>query len=276
VNISLSKQNNKKEKQLDTTSKDSRKSCILELKDVTKRFDGLIAVENASLVFSKGKITGLIGPNGAGKTTLFNLITGFLKPDTGTICFNNYTIDGLPPWRIAQLGIGKLFQDVRIFHKLTVLENVLLARKEQPGEKPFISLFRRRRAIDVEKMNIDEARNWIKFVELGEREDSLAEDLSYGQQKLLVIARLLAGGFEVLLLDEPTAGVNPRMIKSVLDVIKRMAQAGKTLVVIEHNMSVIAEISDWVYFMDDGKVITFGKPQEILEDPEVRKAYLGV
>lgn len=276
MNISLSKQNNKKEKQLDTTSKDSRKSCILELKDVTKRFDGLIAVENASLVFSKGKITGLIGPNGAGKTTLFNLITGFLKPDTGTICFNNYTIDGLPPWRIAQLGIGKLFQDVRIFHKLTVLENVLLARKEQPGEKPFISLFRRRRAIDVEKMNIDEARNWIKFVELGEREDSLAEDLSYGQQKLLVIARLLAGGFEVLLLDEPTAGVNPRMIKSVLDVIKRMAQAGKTLVVIEHNMSVIAEISDWVYFMDDGKVITFGKPQEILEDPEVRKAYLGV
>ncbi|MBC8459445.1 MAG: ABC transporter ATP-binding protein [Deltaproteobacteria bacterium] len=264
------------QKPLDTVLKSSKSSCVLELKDVTKSFGGLVAVDSASLAFSKGKITGLIGPNGAGKTTLFNLITGFLKPDVGTIHFNGYTINGLPPWQIAQFGIGRLFQDVRVFDKLTALENVLLARKEQPGENPLVSLFRRKSALNVEKKNMDEARKWIKFVELEEKEASLGENLSYGQQKLLAIARLLAGGFEALLLDEPTAGINPQMVKSVLNVIRRLAQAGKTVVVIEHNMNVIMEISDWVYFMDEGKVVTFGLPREILGDPEVRKAYLGI
>lgn len=264
------------QQKLDIALKNSKASCVLELKDVTKSFGGLVAVDSASLAFSKGKITGLIGPNGAGKTTIFNLITGFLKPDAGTIHFNGYTINGLPPFKIAQLGIGRLFQDVRVFDKLTALENVLLAKKEQPGENPLVSLFRRKTALDVEKKNMDEARRWLEFVELEEKEDSLAENLSYGQQKLLAIARLLAGGFEVLLLDEPTAGINPQMVKSVLDVIRRLAGEGKTVVVIEHNMSVIMEISDWVYFMDEGKVVTFGLPREILEDPEVRKTYIGV
>lgn len=267
---------NIQEKQSDKTAKNYRASCILELNDITKRFGGVVAVEDASLAFSKGKITGLIGPNGAGKTTLFNLITGFLKPDSGIIYFNNYNINGLRPWQIAQLGIGKLFQDVRVFDKLTVLDNVLLAIKDQPGENPIISLFRRNSTLKIEKRNVHEAKNWLKFVNLDEKEGSLAENLSYGQQKLLAIARLLAGGFEVLLLDEPTAGVNPQMVKSVLDVITRLAQTGKTVVIIEHNMSVIMEISDWVYFMDEGKVVTFGLPREILSDPEVRKAYLGI
>jgi ABC-type branched-subunit amino acid transport system ATPase component len=264
------------QKQFDTDLKISTASCVLELRDVTKSFGGLVAVDSASLAFSKGKITGLIGPNGAGKTTIFNIITGFLKPDAGTINLNGYAINGLHPWQIAQLGIGRLFQDVRVFDKLTALENVLLAKKEQPGENPLVSLFRRKTALDVEKKNMDEARKWLEFVGLEEKEDSLAENLSYGQQKLLAIARLLAGGFEVLLLDEPTAGINPQMVKSVLDVIRRLAQEGKTVVVIEHNMSVIMEISDWVYFMDEGKVVTFGLPREILGDPEVRKVYIGV
>jgi len=286
VNISLNENLAKKkrrffkvdtqQKPLYTDLKSSKSSCVLELKDVTKSFGGLVAVGSASLAFSKGKITGLIGPNGAGKTTVFNLITGFLKPDSGIICFNGYTINGRPPWQIAQLGIGRLFQDVRVFDKLTALENVLLAKKEQPGENPLVSLLRRKSALDAEEKNMDEAKKWLKFVELEEKEDSLAENLSYGQQKLLAIARLLAGGFEVLLLDEPTAGINPQMVKSVLDVIRRLAQEGKTVVVIEHNMSVIMEISDWVYFMDEGKVVTFGLPKEILGDPEVRKAYLGI
>lgn len=263
-------------KQPDIALKSSKAFSVLELKDVTKSFGGLVAVDRASLAFFKGKITGLIGPNGAGKTTLFNLITGFLKPDDGTIHFNGYTTNGLPPWHIAQLGIGRLFQDVRVFDKLTALENVLLARKEQPGENPLISLFRRKNAFNVEKRNLEEAKRWLKFVELEKKEETLAENLSYGQQKLLAIARLLAGGFEVLLLDEPTAGINPKMVKSVLGVIRRLAQEGKTVVVIEHNMSVIMEISDWVYFMDEGKVVTFGLPKEILGDPEVRKAYIGI
>lgn len=273
--ISLNKDNKSKYK-LDANSKNSIQSCILELKDVTKRFGGVVAIENASLAFSKGKITGLIGPNGAGKTTLFNIMTGFVKPDNGTICFNGHEINGFSPWLIAQLGIGRLFQDIRVFNKLAVLDNVLLAKKKQPGENPMVSLFKRKKTLSVEKENTDEARRWLEFVGLEEKESSLAENLSYGQQKLLAIARLLAGGFEALLLDEPAAGVNPQMMKSVLDVIRRLAQAGKTVVVIEHNMSVIMEISDWVYFMDEGKVITFGLPREILEDSEVRKAYLGI
>jgi len=263
-------------RQTGSTSESFRNLCMLELRDVTKRFGGLLAVDNVSLAFSKGKITGLIGPNGAGKTTVFNLITGFLKPDAGEILFSDYRINGLPTWQIAQIGTGRLFQDVRVFSKLATLENLLLARKRQSGENPLVALFRRKSVLDMEEKNIDEARKWLKFVELEEEEKTLAENLSYGQQKLLAIARLLAGGFDLLLLDEPTAGINPEMTKSVLDVIRRLAQAGKTVVVIEHNMNIIMEISDLVYFMDEGKVITFGLPQEILGDPEVRRAYLGI
>ena len=251
-------------------------SNILELKDVTKSFGGLKAIDGISLTFSKGKITGLIGPNGAGKTTLFNLLTGFMKPEVGTIYFNDYEIGGLSPWRIAKIGIGRLFQDIRVFDKLTALENILLARKEQPGENPLISLFRRSMAFKVEKENFKEARRWLDFVGIADKENSLAENLSYGQQKLLAIARLLAGGFELLLLDEPTAGINPQMMNSVLNVIKRLAEEGKTVIVIEHNMTVIVDISDWVYFMNEGKVVSFGLPNEVLGDPEVRKAYLGI
>ncbi len=262
--------------QINAALESSEVHCILELRDVTKSFGGLIAVDSASLAFSRGKITGLIGPNGAGKTTIFNLITGFLKPDAGEILFRGYRINGLPTWQIAQLGIGRLFQDVRVFNKLTTLENLLLAGKRQSGENPLAALFRRKSVLDMEEKNIDEARKWLKFVELEEMEKTLAENLSYGQQKLLAIARLLAGGFDLLILDEPTAGINPQMTKSVLDVIRRLVQAGKTVVVIEHNMNIIMEISDLVYFMDEGKVITFGLPQEILGDSEVRRAYLGI
>lgn len=267
----------------DTVAKSSRccfkmsnSCCVLELKDVTKSFGGLVAVDNASLAFSKGKATGLIGPNGAGKTSIFNLITGFLEPDSGTIHFNGHKISGLPSWRVAQLGVGKLFQDIRVLDKLTVLENVLLARKEQPGENPLVSLFRKKIVTSVERQNLCQARKWLAFVGLEGMENALAQNLSYGQQKLLAISRLLAGNFEVLLLDEPTAGIHPQMVKSVLNMVGRLAQMGKTVVVIEHNMNAILEISDWVYFMDDGKVVTFGLPQEIIGDPEVRETYLGI
>ena len=248
----------------------------MELQDVTKSFGGLVAVDKVSLTFSKGKITGLIGPNGAGKTTIFNLISGFLKPDSGSIILNGRRIDGLPPWEIANLGIGRLFQDVRAFGKLTALENVLLAKNPQPGENPLISLFRRRKVLEIERENLKEARRWLEFVGLWEQRDTLAENLSYGQQKLLTIARLLNGGFEVLLLDEPTAGVHPKMVRSVLDVIRRLTDEGKTVIVTEHNMGVITEISDWVYFLNEGKVVSFGLPQEVLGNPEVRRTYIGL
>jgi len=249
---------------------------MLELRKVTKKFGGLVAVNEASIAFSKGRITGLIGPNGAGKTTIFNLISGFLKPDSGSILLDGKRIDGLPPWEIAALGVGRLFQDVRVFGKLTALENVLLAKNPQPGENPLLSLFRRRKVMKAERDNLEGARRWLEFVGLWEQRGALAENLSYGQQKLLTIARLLNGGFEVLLLDEPTAGVHPKMVKSVLDVIRRLTDEGKTVVVTEHNMGVITEICDWVYFLNEGKVLSFGLPHEVLGDPDVRRTYIGL
>ena len=249
---------------------------ILQLKNVTKRFGGLKAVDGVSFNLTKGIITSLIGPNGAGKTTIFNLISGFIRPDNGSIYYNGTRIDNLSPWEIAELGVGRLFQEVRVFNRLTVLENVLLARKRQPGENPLASLFLRNRSLGFEEKNLEGAKKWIEFVGLKQKANSLAEDLSYGQQKLLAIARLLAGNSDLLLLDEPTAGVHPVMAKSILKVIRDLVNEGKTAIVIEHNMRVVADISDWIYLLNEGKIVTFGKPQEVLDDPVLKEVYLGV
>ena len=248
----------------------------MKLHNVTRTFGGLQAVDGVSIEFSNGGITGLIGPNGAGKTTLFNLINGLLKLDCGEIYFDNRKINGLTPWEIAKLGIGRLFQDVRIFKKLSVLENVLLAKLQHPGELPLNILFSRRRVAKAEKENLTEAHKWVEFVGLSGKEGSPAESLSFGQQKLLAIARLLAGGYKLLLLDEPTAGVNPVMIKSLLELINKIVDTGRTIIFIEHNMTVVLEIATWVYFLNEGRVISFGRADDVLGNAEVRKAYLGV
>lgn len=251
---------------------------ILELCGLTKGFEGIKAVDGISLAFSRGKITSLIGPNGAGKTTIFNLINGFVKPDSGAIFFNGKRIDMLPPWKVAALGIGRIFQDVRIFGKLTALENLLLAARNGLREHPIKVLLFKRRVSLQEKNLIELARKWLGFVELGGKENTLAENLSYGQQKLLAIARLLMGGYQLLLLDEPTAGVNPTMAKDILNVIKRLVreQEDRTAIIIEHNMTAVLHVSDWVFFMDEGKITSFGLPDDVLRDPEVRRAYLGL
>jgi ABC-type branched-subunit amino acid transport system ATPase component len=249
---------------------------ILALHNLTESFDGLKAVDSVTLEFAKGKITALVGPNGAGKTTLFNLINGLLKPDRGEIYFESNRIEGLPRWEIARLGIGRLFQDVRVFNKLSVLENVLLGRLFHPGEFPLNVLFSHGKVAKVEKENLEEARHWIEFVGLSGKENSPAEAISFGQQKLLAFARLLAGGHKLLLLDEPTAGVNPIMIRSLLDLIMKIVETGRTIVFIEHNMTVVFDIADWVYFLDEGKIVSFGLPGDVLGDSEIRRAYLGI
>jgi ABC-type branched-subunit amino acid transport system ATPase component len=249
---------------------------ILELENVTKTFDGVRAVDDASVGFDKGKITALIGPNGAGKTTIFNLISGFLRPDAGTIHYREKDISGLVPWDIAHMGIGRLFQDVRLFDRMVVMDNVLTAFKKQKGESVLMSVIARWKVIKEEQSLKSQAMRFLEFVGLTEKAEELAENLSYGQQKLLSIARLLAADSDVLLLDEPTAGVSPQMIGPILDVIRKLAREGKTLVVIEHNMNVVIEIANWVYFMDEGQVVSFGLPNEVLGDPEVRAAYIGL
>ena len=248
---------------------------ILELNSITKSFGGVKAVDNATLSFTKGKITSLIGPNGAGKSTIFHLVTGFLKIDSGSILYKGETINNLQSWQIAKRGIGRLFQDIRVFNKLTCFENVLIALSNDHEESPysFVTRFNNHRPSNVLK---NEAKKWLDFVGLQDKESHFAESLSFGQQKLLAIARLMAGGFDVILLDEPTAGVNPVMIKEILSVIQKLADEGKTPIIIEHNMNVVLEISDWVWFMDEGKIVSFGLPEDVLGNQSVKEAYIGL
>jgi len=249
---------------------------ILELKNITKTFDGLKAVDSLFVGFEKEKITALIGPNGAGKTTVFNLINGFILPDSGEIYYKNQNIVGLKPWEIANLGIGRLFQDVRVFGKMSVIDNVLCAFKNQKGEIFYYPIFQTWKVKREEKIYKEKALELLDFVGLIDKKDDLAENLSYGQQKLLAIARLLANDSDLLLLDEPTAGVNPKMIDKLLELIQKLPTQGKTIIIIEHNMNVVIDIADWVYFMNNGQITSFGLPQDVLGDPEVKKTYIGI
>lgn len=256
---------------------------MLRINALTKSFGGLKAVNGVTIDFRPGRITSLIGPNGAGKTTLFNLISGFLKPDKGEIVLEDrgqrveVRIDRLKPYEIARLGIGRVFQDVRVFKKLNCIENVLLGKRNIFGENPFHSLIFAKRTQTSFKELIEEAEKKLAFVGLLEKKMKSAEDLSFGEQKLLSLARLIYGDYDILLLDEPTAGVNPAMIDKILELIIKMANdMNKMVIVIEHNMNVVYQISDWVYFMNEGQITAFGKPDDVLGNEEVRRIYIGL
>lgn len=248
----------------------------IDCRDLSKSFDGVQAVKDVSAAFEAGKITALIGPNGAGKTTFFHLMGGSLAPDGGEVLLRGKRISSLRPWSIARMGIGRLFQDVRVFGRLTVLENVLVGFQNQAGESFWRAVLIRPAILRMERELAVEARRLLAFVGLAGLENSPAQTLSYGQQKLLALARLLAQGAEVLLLDEPTAGVSPAMVKPLLTLLRELARQGKTILVIEHNMSVVIDVADWVYFMDEGQIVAFGLPREVLGDRWVREAYLGL
>lgn len=226
----------------------------LTLEGVSKSFGGLRAVEGVSVSFKPGLVTAVVGRNGAGKTTLFNLITGALPPDEGRIFCGGRNITGLPPWRVALGGIGRLYQEVRVFNKLTVVENVLTAFRDQPGENSWASVFRPGLVRKAEAENQRRAMELLEFVGLDEHRDRWAETLSYGQQKLLALARLLAGGSQVLLLDEPSSGVSPTMIVKLVAVIRTLADEGKTVIVIEHNQDVVERLADEVVRMEAGRI----------------------
>jgi len=246
----------------------------LQCRDLVKSFGGVRAVDDVDLAFESGRVTALIGPNGAGKTTLFHLITGMLRPDAGEVLCHNQSLVGLKPWEVARLGVGRLFQDVRIFGRLSVLDNALAGFRR--GEGPLTALLARGKMWRQEAEHEEQALRWLELVNLAEHRFRAAEELSWGQQKLLALVRLLAVGTEVLLLDEPTAGVNPSLIDHLLDVIRNVAQQGKTVVVIEHNMNVVLDIAQWAYFMDNGQVTAFGLPEEVLGNKSVRARYLGL
>jgi branched-chain amino acid transport system ATP-binding protein len=249
---------------------------MLSVSGVTRRFGGLTAVNAMSLRIEAGGITGLIGPNGAGKTTLFNCIAGSLKPTDGTITFQGGRIDGLRPDAIFKAGLGRTFQIPRPFPAMTVLENVMTAPTGQAGENVLVNWLSPRKVAAEEKALADRARHWIDFVGLTHLVHQPARVLSGGQRKLLELARIMAAEPRLVLLDEPGAGVNPALMEEILGKIEDLNRQGVTFLLIEHNMEVISRLCGHVIVMAEGSLLTEGPPGEVVRDPRVIEAYLGL
>lgn len=249
--------------------------AILQIQNLTKEFDGIKAVDDLSFEIEKNSVVGLVGQNGSGKTTVFNLISRFLRPDRGRVSFNGKEITPLSPYKIAQLGIGRTFQNIRLFPQLTALDNVMLGLKYEKGEEFSSALFQTQKMKKEEERNRQRAEELLKIVGLVEKRDGLAENLSHGQRKLLELARMLALDPEIFLLDEPTAGLFPEAKKVMLNLIKTLKEKGKTILFIEHDIHSVMDVAEKIIVLSDGKKIAEGKPEEIRENKEVLKVYLG-
>ena len=251
-------------------------SPIVSVQRVARSFGGIQAVDDCSFDVRPGLITGLIGPNGAGKTTLFNLITGFLSADRGSIRLRGKELLGLAPHQVERLGVVRTFQHLRLWSKMSVLDNVLLGCATPLGEN-VLSLFLRAGAVRAEENRARErAMEVLEFFGLADRVHELAEDLAYPEQKLLSMARIFATDAPVMLLDEPTSGLDSESLAKIVPMVRRLIDHGKTILLIEHNMELIAELSDQVVFLHQGRVLAAGVPADITRDPALTEIYFGV
>jgi branched-chain amino acid transport system ATP-binding protein len=252
-----------------------KNKTYLRLENVTKYFGGLKAVNNLNFSVANHRVTSLIGPNGAGKTTTFNLISGFLRPDAGRIYFKNKDITGCAPHEMVSMGLTRTFQDLRLFNRLTTLDNVLLGLQSRWGESLWEALIGARRIKQERRKDIEKGMFLLDSVGLSDKARDRAVDLSYGEQKLLALARLMASDAELLMLDEPASGLPLGNIDHMLQIVNHLVENGKTALVIEHNMEAVMEISDWIVVLSFGEVIASGTPKEIQANEKVIKVYLG-